>query len=72
MENAQVHWFSILNSLMVMNFLVGIVLVIFLRTICHGLTKYQGLDKEAASSNDRGTFWMEIGGGGCFSSSTTY
>lgn len=47
MEGAKVHWFSILNSLMVITFLAGIVLVIFLRTVRRDLTRYEELDKEA-------------------------
>lgn len=47
MEGARVHWFSILNSLMVITFLAGIVFVIFLRTVRRDLTKYEELDKEA-------------------------
>ncbi|KAJ6850329.1 transmembrane 9 superfamily member 11-like [Iris pallida] len=47
MEGAKVHWFSILNSLMVIAFLAGIVLVIFLRTVRRDLTRYEELDKEA-------------------------
>ncbi|KAH7296431.1 hypothetical protein KP509_26G022900 [Ceratopteris richardii] len=46
MEGARVHWFSILNSLMVIAFLAGIVFVIFLRTVRRDLTKYEDLDKE--------------------------
>ncbi|TYG66589.1 hypothetical protein ES288_D05G013100v1 [Gossypium darwinii] len=38
---------SILNSLMVITFLAGIVLVIFLRTVRRDLTRYEELDKEA-------------------------
>uniref|UniRef100_A0A0D6QXN9 Transmembrane 9 superfamily member n=1 Tax=Araucaria cunninghamii TaxID=56994 RepID=A0A0D6QXN9_ARACU len=47
MDGARVHWFSILNSLMVISFLAGIVFVIFLRTVRRDLTKYEELDKEA-------------------------
>ncbi|KAL9230600.1 hypothetical protein vseg_005933 [Gypsophila vaccaria] len=47
MEGSKVHWFSILNSLMVITFLAGIVLVIFLRTVRRDLTRYEELDKEA-------------------------
>ncbi|XP_019058257.1 PREDICTED: transmembrane 9 superfamily member 11-like [Tarenaya hassleriana] len=46
MGGAKVHWFSILNSLMVVTFLAGIVLVIFLRTVRRDLTRYEELDKE--------------------------
>ncbi|KAH7289484.1 hypothetical protein KP509_30G004200 [Ceratopteris richardii] len=47
MEGARVHWFSILNSLMVIAILAGIVFLIFLRTVRRDLTKYEELDKEA-------------------------
>ncbi|KAK9673297.1 hypothetical protein RND81_12G158600 [Saponaria officinalis] len=47
MEGSKVHWFSILNSLMVITFLAGIVFVIFLRTVRRDLTRYEELDKEA-------------------------
>ena len=47
MEGSRVHWFSILNSLMVILFLAGIVFVIFLRTVRRDLTRYEELDKEA-------------------------
>ncbi|GER40484.1 endomembrane protein 70 protein family [Striga asiatica] len=47
MEGAKVHWFSILNSLMVITFLAGIVLVIFLRTVRRDLARYEELDKES-------------------------
>ncbi|KAL6523517.1 Transmembrane 9 superfamily member 11 [Orobanche gracilis] len=47
MEGAKVHWFSILNSLMVITFLAGIMLVIFLRTVRRDLTRYEEIDKEA-------------------------
>ncbi|KAL8150930.1 hypothetical protein V2J09_020738 [Rumex salicifolius] len=47
MEGAKVHWFSILNSLMVIFFLAGIVFVILLRTVRRDLTRYEELDKEA-------------------------
>jgi transmembrane 9 superfamily protein 2/4 len=49
MEGTRVHWFSILNSLMVITFLAGIVFVIFLRTVRRDLTKYEELDKESQS-----------------------
>jgi transmembrane 9 superfamily member 2/4 len=47
MEGAQVHWFSIMNSLMVILFLAGIVFVIFLRTVRRDLTRYEELDRES-------------------------
>ncbi|KAJ7536739.1 hypothetical protein O6H91_12G080500 [Diphasiastrum complanatum] len=47
MDGARVHWFSIINSVMVISFLAGIVFVIFLRTVRRDLTRYEELDKEA-------------------------
>lgn len=63
MEGAKVHWFSILNSLMVITFLAGIVLVIFLRTVRRDLTRYEELDKEAqAQMNEELSGWKLIVG----------
>ncbi|KAJ7548250.1 hypothetical protein O6H91_07G004500 [Diphasiastrum complanatum] len=63
MEGARVHWFSILNSLMVIAFLAGIVFVIFLRTVRRDLTKYEELDKEAqAQMNEELSGWKLVVG----------
>ncbi|KAM3321417.1 transmembrane 9 superfamily member 11 [Capsicum chacoense] len=63
MEGAKVHWFSILNSLMVITFLAGIVLVIFLRTIRRDLARYDELDKEAqAQMNEELSGWKLVVG----------
>ncbi|ERM94351.1 hypothetical protein AMTR_s00010p00245480 [Amborella trichopoda] len=63
MEGARVHWFSILNSLMVVAFLAGIVLVIFLRTVRRDLTRYEELDKEAqAQMNEELSSWKLVVG----------
>lgn len=63
MEGAKVHWFSILNSLMVITFLAGIVFVIFLRTVRRDLTRYEELDKEAqAQMNEELSGWKLVVG----------
>ncbi|CAA7397935.1 unnamed protein product [Spirodela intermedia] len=63
MEGARVHWFSIMNSLMVIFFLAGIVFVIFLRTVRRDLTKYEELDKEAqAQMNEELSGWKLVVG----------
>ncbi|XP_040996804.1 transmembrane 9 superfamily member 11-like isoform X2 [Juglans microcarpa x Juglans regia] len=63
MEGSKVHWFSILNSLMVITFLAGIVLVIFLRTVRRDLTRYEELDKEAqAQMNEELSGWKLVVG----------
>jgi transmembrane 9 superfamily member 2/4 len=61
MDGAKVHWFSILNSLMVIAFLAGIVFVILLRTVRRDLTKYEELDSEAqAQMNEELTGWKLV------------
>ncbi|KAJ7568299.1 hypothetical protein O6H91_01G026600 [Diphasiastrum complanatum] len=61
MGGAKVHWFSILNSVMVISFLAGIVFVIFLRTVRRDLTKYEELDKEAqAQMNEELSGWKLV------------
>ncbi|GAB2285159.1 Transmembrane 9 super member 12 [Dionaea muscipula] len=63
MEGARVHWFSILNSLMVIFFLAGIVFVIFLRTVRRDLTRYDELDKETqAQMNEELSGWKLVVG----------
>ncbi|XP_072963824.1 transmembrane 9 superfamily member 11-like [Typha angustifolia] len=63
MEGAKVHWFSILNSLMVIAFLAGIVLVILLRTVRRDLTRYEEFDKEAqAQMNEELSGWKLVVG----------
>ena len=63
MEGARVHWFSILNSLMVIFFLAGIVFIIFLRTVRRDLTRYEELDKEAqAQMNEELSGWKLVVG----------
>ncbi|WOK94026.1 transmembrane 9 superfamily member 11-like [Canna indica] len=63
MEGAKVHWFSILNSLMVITFLAGIVFVILLRTVRRDLTRYEELDKEAqAQMNEELSGWKLVVG----------
>ncbi|KAG9147985.1 hypothetical protein Leryth_003570 [Lithospermum erythrorhizon] len=63
MEGSKVHWYSILNSLMVITFLAGIVLIIFLRTIRRDLARYEELDKEAQSEiNEELSGWKLVVG----------
>ncbi|KAI8007756.1 Transmembrane 9 superfamily member 12 [Camellia lanceoleosa] len=62
-RSARVHWFSILNSLMVILFLAGIVFVIFLRTVRRDLARYEELDKEAqAQMNEELSGWKLVVG----------
>merc|ERR1719454_957685 len=43
MAGGQIHWFSIMNSLMIMLFLSGMVAMILLRTLHRDITKYNEL-----------------------------
>ncbi|VFQ84790.1 unnamed protein product [Cuscuta campestris] len=61
MEGSKVHWFSILNSLMVITFLAGIVLIIFLRTIRRDLARYEELDKEAHMNEELSGWKLVVG-----------
>ncbi|KAL6839131.1 hypothetical protein ACP4OV_031022 [Aristida adscensionis] len=49
MGGAKVHWFSILNSIVVVAFLAAIVLVILLRTVRRDLARYEELGGEAGA-----------------------
>lgn len=62
MEGSKVHWFSILNSVMVITFLAGIVLIIFLRTIRRDLARYEEIDNEAAQINEEMSGWKLVVG----------
>ncbi|KAK2647568.1 hypothetical protein Ddye_015057 [Dipteronia dyeriana] len=62
MEDARLHWFSILNSVMVIFYLACIVFVI-LRTVRRDLTRYEELDKEAqAQMNEELSGWKLVVG----------
>lgn len=55
MGDGHVHWFSIINSLMIVVFLSGMVAMILLRTLHRDISKYNELSTvEDASSEDTG------------------
>jgi transmembrane 9 superfamily member 2/4 len=61
MDGAKVHWFSIMNSMMVVFFPAGIVFVIFLRTVRRDLTRYKDMDKKAqAQMNEELLGWKLV------------
>ncbi|CAA6672271.1 unnamed protein product [Spirodela intermedia] len=61
MEGAKVHWFSILNALVVILFLAGVVLATLLRTVRRDLMKYGELDKEEqALMNEELSGWKLV------------
>ena len=63
MDGSRIHWFSILNSLMVVAFLAAIVLVIFLRTIRRDLAQYEETDKDVqAEISEEISGWKLVAG----------
>merc|ERR1719254_166291 len=60
MTGGQIHWFSILNSLMIMLFLSGMVAMILLRTLYRDITKYNELATVEEVSEETG--WKLVHG----------
>ncbi|OVA09980.1 Nonaspanin (TM9SF) [Macleaya cordata] len=46
-QHLQVHWFSIINSVVIVALLTGFLLTLFMRTLKNDLTKYSSGDEEA-------------------------
>ena len=62
MQDDQIHWFSIINSVMIVLFLTGMVAMIMMRTIMRDITKYNQLDASDDSQEETG--WKLVGRGG--------
>ncbi|XP_066388865.1 transmembrane 9 superfamily member 11-like [Miscanthus floridulus] len=62
MGGAKVHWFSILNSIVVVSFLAAIVLVILLRTVRRDLAQYEELGGESGAHADELAGWKLVAG----------
>eukprot|EP00897_Mesotaenium_endlicherianum_P005496 jgi/Mesen1/4975/ME000248S04256 len=62
MRGDQVHWFSILNSLMVISFLAGMVFVILLRSVHRDLARVEQLDKEEVQQMADESGWKLVVG----------
>ena len=67
MQDQQIHWFSIVNSVMILLFLSGMVAVIMIRTLRRDITNYNQLDQilldDAAMSQDaEETGWKLVHG----------
>ncbi|XP_066360013.1 transmembrane 9 superfamily member 11-like [Miscanthus floridulus] len=63
MGGAKVHWFSILNSIVVVSFLAAIVLVILLRTVRRDLAQYEELGgSESGTHADELSGWKLVAG----------
>eukprot|EP00931_Biecheleriopsis_adriatica_P105982 TRINITY_DN804_c0_g1_i1.p1 TRINITY_DN804_c0_g1~~TRINITY_DN804_c0_g1_i1.p1 ORF type:complete len:628 (+),score=125.06 TRINITY_DN804_c0_g1_i1:77-1960(+) len=60
MTGGQIHWFSILNSLMIMLFLSGMIAMIILRTIHRDITKYNELATAEEAAEETG--WKLVHG----------
>eukprot|EP00927_Polykrikos_kofoidii_P055467 TRINITY_DN49717_c0_g1_i1.p1 TRINITY_DN49717_c0_g1~~TRINITY_DN49717_c0_g1_i1.p1 ORF type:complete len:653 (-),score=106.61 TRINITY_DN49717_c0_g1_i1:194-2083(-) len=59
MHEGQVHWFSIINSLMIVLFLSGMVAMILLRTLHRDIAKYNQMSSEEAPEE---TGWKLVHG----------
>ncbi|KAE9601726.1 hypothetical protein Lal_00040640 [Lupinus albus] len=60
MADDQIHWFSIVNSLMVVLFLSGMVAMIMLRTIYRDISKYNQLETQEEAQEETG--WKLVHG----------
>jgi len=60
MTGGQIHWFSILNSLLIMLFLSGMVAMILLRTLHRDITKYNELASAEEAAEETG--WKLVHG----------
>jgi transmembrane 9 superfamily protein 2/4 len=49
MTDDQIHWFSIVNSVMIVLFLSGMVAMIMMRTLRSDIAKYNQLDQDDAA-----------------------
>lgn len=56
----QIHWFSIINSLMIVLFLSGMVAMIMLRTLHRDITKYNQLESAEEAAEESG--WKLVHG----------
>ncbi len=50
MSDVQIHWFSIINSVVVIFFLAGILTMIIVRTLRRDIAKYNKIDDEVSLS----------------------
>ncbi|XP_076885071.1 transmembrane 9 superfamily member 8-like [Bidens hawaiensis] len=60
MADDQVHWFSIVNSLMIVLFLSGMVAMIMLRTLYRDISKYNQLETQEEAQEETG--WKLVHG----------
>ncbi|KAK6942301.1 Nonaspanin (TM9SF) [Dillenia turbinata] len=60
MDDDQIHWFSIVNSLMIVLFLSGMVAMIMLRTLYRDISKYNQLETQEEAQEETG--WKLVHG----------
>jgi transmembrane 9 superfamily protein 2/4 len=60
MGDDQIHWFSIINSLMIVLFLSGMVAMIMLRTLHRDISKYNELESQEEAQEETG--WKLVHG----------
>ncbi|KAH7671842.1 Nonaspanin (TM9SF) protein [Dioscorea alata] len=60
MADAQIHWFSIVNSMMIVLFLSGMVAMIMLRTLYRDISKYNQLETQEEAQEETG--WKLVHG----------
>ena len=59
MTDGQIHWFSIINSVMIVLFLSGMVAMIMTRTLHRDISKYNQLDTQEDAQEETG--WKLVG-----------
>lgn len=60
MDDDQIHWFSIINSLMIVRFLSGMVAMIMMRTLYKDISNYNQLETEDDAQEETG--WKLVHG----------
>ncbi|MCO5605099.1 hypothetical protein L7F22_059278 [Adiantum nelumboides] len=60
MSDDQIHWFSIINSLMIVLFLSGMVAMIMMRTLYRDISKYNDLETQEEAQEETG--WKLVHG----------
>ncbi len=61
MMDDQIHWFSIINSVMIVLFLSGMVAVIIIRVLRRDITNYNQLESGEDAQEETG--WKLVSGG---------
>lgn len=60
MTDDQIHWFSIVNSVMIVLFLSGMVAMIMVRTLYRDISKYNQLETQEDAAEETG--WKLVSG----------